>query len=554
MSDRPNEWQMALFNQPFGRARDLALGGRLISQDSNPRRRRLRGGKRRRPEVLLVFLVFVIAAASWPPDSNEAHYLTKAKHYWDGQFAAGDFYLGTRDAHTGFFLLAGWPTMFVSLGAVAWIGRFAAWMLLAWAWVRLHRAVMPRRGSPALTAALFLVGTESLNFAGEWVVGGFEAKPLAYVLVLLGLEALVRRRWNRVWIMLGGASAIHVLVGGWSLVLSAIVWFREPRRPSLIRMTPALLVGAALSLGGLLPALLLNRDATASGIDQAARIYVYDRLPHHLAPTRLPPGEQVTRAIRHGALVGSFALLCLMGGAGRRHRRLRAWIWSAAGLAAVGLALSFVSTFRPDLAARALRNYWFRSNDFGMAAGVALFSLRGVAVLEVRHRQTAGAILRAALVIVAVGHLGLAVRERYLDPRPPADRDSTSAASYQRWVEVCGWIAAHVQPGSRFLTPLDSQSFVWRTGLGQVVTRKDIPQDAAGIIEWRSRIDNIYFTEAGGTKTAYASLAEQEEERLLQLAERYDAQFVLTVARPALDLPLLHANAVYAVYDVSGRP
>ena len=60
--------------------------------------------------------------------------------------------------------------------------------------------------------------------AGEWVIGGVEAKGFAYVLVFLGLEALAANRWNRVWLLLGAASAFHVLVGGWAAVAAGLAW------------------------------------------------------------------------------------------------------------------------------------------------------------------------------------------------------------------------------------------------------------------------------------------------------------------------------------------
>src|SRR5688500_11446594 len=48
-------------------------------------------------EIALVFVVFATYAA-WPvPDVNEAHYLTKARHFWDPAWVAGDFFLDSAD-------------------------------------------------------------------------------------------------------------------------------------------------------------------------------------------------------------------------------------------------------------------------------------------------------------------------------------------------------------------------------------------------------------------------------------------------------------------------
>ena len=112
----------------------------------------------------------------------------------------------------------------MSQTALAWTGRTITWLLLAWAWRRLSVAVIPRRWYSVLTAALFACLMERCHMAGEWVIGGVEAKGFAYVLVLLGLEALLRSRWNRALWLFGEASAFHVLVGGWAMVAAAVAW------------------------------------------------------------------------------------------------------------------------------------------------------------------------------------------------------------------------------------------------------------------------------------------------------------------------------------------
>jgi hypothetical protein len=44
-------------------------------------------------EIALIFLLLFIEGA-WPvPDSNEPHYLAKARHYWDADWCADDFFL-----------------------------------------------------------------------------------------------------------------------------------------------------------------------------------------------------------------------------------------------------------------------------------------------------------------------------------------------------------------------------------------------------------------------------------------------------------------------------
>src|SRR5262245_25750257 len=175
-------------------------------------------------EIILILGVFIIHAGSAVPDVNEPHYLSKAKHYWNPSWCSEDVFCTSADAHQVFYWTFGWLSLWLSLPALAWVGRFITWTLLAWAWRRLSVAIVPNPLYAVLSAALFVALNAHCHMAGEWVVGGLEAKGFAYVLVLLGLEQLVRNRWTWVWLLLGAAGAFHVIIGGWSVVAAGIAW------------------------------------------------------------------------------------------------------------------------------------------------------------------------------------------------------------------------------------------------------------------------------------------------------------------------------------------
>ncbi|MHC4180705.1 MAG: DUF6798 domain-containing protein, partial [Planctomycetota bacterium] len=227
-------------------------------------------------EIALVFAVFSIQGASPVPGVNEPYYLGKAIHYWNADWARGDFFLNSKDSHTVFYYTFGWLSLWLRPPALAWFGRVLTWGLLAWAWRRLSFALLPRQWCSILTAALLVCLIERYHMAGEWVVGGVEAKGFAFVLVFLSLEAVVRNRWNRAWLLLGAASAFHVLVGGWSAVAAGLAWLMVGKdRPPLRSMWPAVLGGLILSLPGLVPALMLNWGTAAETVRAANQIYVY---------------------------------------------------------------------------------------------------------------------------------------------------------------------------------------------------------------------------------------------------------------------------------------
>src|SRR5690606_34744986 len=122
------------------------------------------------------------------------------------------------DAHQTFYWCFGWLTLLMPLPAVAWAGRLLTWTLLAAGWRRVSFLLVPKPLAAVLSAALFVGLLDRCNLAGEWVVGGVEAKGFAYAFVLFAIAEMLLGRWNRVWLLLGAASAWHVLVGGWSVV------------------------------------------------------------------------------------------------------------------------------------------------------------------------------------------------------------------------------------------------------------------------------------------------------------------------------------------------
>jgi len=336
-------------------------------------------------EVGLVLLVFFLQGA-WPvPDTNEAHYLSKAVHYWNPDWVPADAFLDSDDTHQVFYFTFGWLSLWLQPVALAWTGRLLCWGLMAWAWWRLSFALLPRRWLSILTAAVFVCLQSRFQLAGEWVVGGVEAKGFAYALVLFGLESLVRGRWNRVWLLLGGASAFHVLVGGWSVVAAALAWGMLGKdRPAIRSMLPALVGGFVLSLPGLLPAALLTRGVDDESIRLANQIYVFGRLGHHLVPARFLAAD----VVRFVLLTGVWIVYCRFAPTGPGWRRLKAFVLGTLLLSLAGLAIAGVTVNRLDVAAGLLRFYWFRLSDFGVPLGLALGAVSTLAWLAAVASRT----------------------------------------------------------------------------------------------------------------------------------------------------------------------
>lgn len=513
-------------------------------------------------EVLLVLLVCYTLAGDPAPHQNEPYYLCRLKHFWNPLWCAGDLFLDSPDAHLTFVWMFGWLTKWLSLSATAWTGRVLVWALLAWAWQRLSWRIVPKPFFAVLSAALWVVLIDQGNLAGEWVVGGFESKCVAYVFVLLALYELAAANWNRVWLLLGAASAFHVLVGGWSVVICAGIWIicQESRRLRPIRsMLPGLIAGGLLALFGIVPAIQLTLHQPPDVVAEANRIYVFDRLPHHLSPLTVPQDEVIRRLTRHGVLLLALGILVWVN---RRTqaanesfpkvvnrgglRRLTLFAWGAALLAAAGLLIELALWNEPVWAAALLRYYWFRLTDMAVPMAVALNSIVLIASGLLRERRWAPWALAAAIAVAGLPLLKT-VRDRADNPVPPSD---TGAPSYDDWVDLCNWVATDTAPKSRFITPRSNQSFKWRTGRPEVVTRKDIPQDARSMVEWSNRLHNIYYHDVDGQQVAVDSIADLGAEHVNAMAKKYGADYVIAYRDPALKLPVEFANNTYVVYHI----
>ena len=255
-----------------------------------------------------------------------------------------DFFCSTGDAHAVYYWAFGWVTnLGLSLDAVAWIGRVATWLLLAIAWRGLSYSLIPRPWLAVLSAQLFVMLTEQAHMAGEWIVGGVEAKGFAWALVLWVLQKLVLGRWNLACILLGIATSLHVLVGGWGAICLALVWFFPPGRRPALPLVGAI-VGTVLAIPGLYFAGTLNAGVEASTIAEANRIQVFERLPHHL----LPAAFQTGYVPRHLLLWALFAVLCLMTPAAEGNRFFRQFVAAAIGLALVGFVLGLLASMSPS--------------------------------------------------------------------------------------------------------------------------------------------------------------------------------------------------------------
>ncbi len=523
-------------------------------------------------EWLFVFFVFFLQGA-WPvPDVNEPYYVGKAIHFWNPSFGPRDDFFASRDAHWVFYFTAGWLSLFLPPAVTAWIIRLVTWTALTEGWRRLHRAVVGTGGLCTIwTATMFVAANDHFHLAGEWVIGGAEAKGLAYAALFFALAALARGDYPRTWLLLGIATAFHVLVGGWSMIATGFVWLLSGQeRLPLRRMIPYIFAAVVIALPGLVPSLMLTAGVSPQIEAQAHRIYVFHRLCHHMVVGCFAAWN----VARFAALTAVFIILCRQISSHARWLRVRNFVLGALLLACVGILLSMTVQIWPVFAASVLRYYWFRLADaavpMGTALGMALLvqsppsfglergfacrylrrGLLGVGILGAAGHLMGYALIRAVPVVPRTEWVAGTWRASVADP--------SLLRNYYGWRRVCKWIAENTPPDARFLTPRWNGSFKWYTGRSEVVTWKEIPQDAESIVQWWHRLLDIYVVDDPILgKRWIGTLAELREKRLLELAAKYNVDYIVTTWSPTLDLELAFGECgnPYLVYRARrGQP
>ena len=509
-------------------------------------------------ETLLIAVCFLLYAGQPAPDVNESHYLTKAKHFWDTSYCPGDLFLSSSFSHWLFYVCFGWMTKFMSLTAFAWTGRILTWSLMAFAWQRLSSAIVPLKFMSVLSALFFLLLNNKFHLAGEWVVGGFEAKGIAYFFVIYALSFLVRAQWKYVWPLLGAASAFHVLVGGWAVLacmFAAIVVMVRRSSNQSTRMEywksqanlawKPLLIGGILALPGILPPLISDFGAPAEARQLAAEVYVGQRIAHHLDFAAFPTWF----VARFAVLILFWGLLYLwlknrlMSNPVIFHRKLEPLQDFATGALLIsfcGLVISGLADSGSPFCESLLKFYWFRLADFALPATISLACCFVIAYwLELENdvfRRASSVIftvcvfLAAALLFVERHQLRIPNADVRSLPQYP-DSEERFRQSQQNWVKVCEWVRENTAEDAVFLTPYQQQTFKWYALRIEVVSWKDIPQDANSIVQWQQRLKDIQepqqYSELG--------LLVYNDDQLTELAQKYGADY-LVMPQAAYDL------------------
>jgi hypothetical protein len=511
---------------------------------------------------------------------NEADVLPLARQSADPNWMPNDWYLNQGAGYRFAFQRIAGP-MVRDLGFVpaALIGRAACYALVAAGLAVIAGAIGLRPGMLVLaTIALITLHPGQSTTGGEWFVGGFEAKAIAWGLALLAIGLALHHRYPLAAVLAGVATSFHVLVGGW-VTVALWLWlitFGRGGKPLTDRASLRTLAGCALctvlgAAGAALPLWSHFSTPPTHADPSASFIYVFLRLPHHLSPASWQTTAWMHLAMFVIVFTGAVALLWRWAKPVETSRRadlhLAALVTFAMLPFVVGL---LIATF--DSEGSLLRYYPFRVGGVLLPLGAYLLA----ALAMQRCAERGGAWSRRALVMMSmltlVGCFVMAARafDKHLEKVAHATAPGGSGGNDgESWAAACDAVRALTPDGARVITPpAGGADFTWRTGRARVANFKQMPQSPEAIIEWYRRMQDL----ANGADLAalarstpnydaedcrdalthgYKSLTTVQAKALM---DRYQADYFLTTADHRLDLPVLYDAERYILYAAPRLP
>ena len=535
--------------------------------------------------VWISFLAYSLISAPIPA-VNEPHYLCKAKHYWQPEWCAGDFFLESTNAHTVFYATVGVLTQWCSLEQTALIGRIVALLILSLGWCNLLLTLHSERWFPLKVCVLFLFFQACGSFSGEWLVGGVEGKVFGYGFLFAALGEVNRGRVISAGAFTGLAISFHPVIGIWGLLAfsgtllleiapamirvisrkSASETAEQPVEVGLAGQIPVAhgvygsLLLLACALPGLIPVYRLLSEAVPEQTKAAANfIQVHYRLAHHLDPrtfllraylcylgllvlwialARRGPSHLAARDKRGQTLSGQAIFesnrLPSKGSAPSCHgllaeRRFNRLVGFSILFAVSGVLIGWSSLPQRSLL---LKFYPFRVADLLVPLAVAM----GLARI---WPSSGGTMLSragyASLFVIAL------VRVHFV-----SESNRYSAEQTADWISACHWIDEHLAKDVLVFAPHDGRAFKWYAQRAEYVSYKDCPQDAGGIVEWNRRLQflqkwfNAHFDDEKYTV-----------EELRDFRKQTGITHILTDRIGPVELDPVFGNDTYDVYDLT---
>ena len=490
---------------------------------------RARGVLRHWHVISLLALFFVLLGKP-VPHGNESIYLTMLLRHWNEGFLDNDWLFSqAHPEHFVFNSIFGSLALVVPMGVIAWVGRIASWTLTVLALLRLGQRVGLSARAMSVAIALWVVYRQSI-VAGEFVLGGFEAKSFAYVLMIHALVMFCDQRHRAGAACLGVAFSFHPVIGMWSALAAglALLVNRTPIRQvaEVVGMT------FACSLPGLIPIVLMAGASSAGSVGDA-RWLALVHMPFHLDPLSWSKADLLLSAM--------MMAFCVVHGRQRMNRShfrfLLAFESALCLFFLVGVAWRVGGVYS------LIRLMPFRL--FGVL--ISLFFLMHVmhAVFHIEKVRSSRAMM--ALGVLAVVCLGNPIESAWGQIKSTMQ---LWASPHDSLGNAMVWVARHTERDCVVILPpwrKDSYALAKRA---QVATWEFVPYGEIG--EFRERIEDLIGTKwqvfdgRGVPQLMEDAYRQLSGEQVKRLALKYGAAYF--VSNQSYQFEVVHRTGDYRIY------
>ncbi len=497
---------------------------------------------------------------------NEVDVLPLAKQFVAPDWIANDWYLNLETNYRYLFqIIFGWLIVHFGFLATSIIGRLICYALVSWGIVLLGQKL-------GLSLSYLLLATVVITYqgnlqgtiAGEWFVGGLEAKALAYGLILIALPLMLSKKYILMTLLLGLATSFHVLVGGWAFI-TTLGWFcfRPQRLFKLGKNVWLLLVIYLAASAFAIPTAFQQLFAPSISANiSPSFIYVFLRLPHHLNPFAWHPllwlRLTIYLSIWALCMVSLQKNADLQGWKSEDYARFELAEFTLISLIpfVTGVAIAFF-----DHQGQWLQYYPFRFGD--MMLPLTTFLLLACSLqAKFSFKNNRFRLILIALLSCILLTQGAIFNQRaiaYAD-FPTSEQDVDS-----QFKLMSTWIDEHIDREAIVIShPWKLTSFSWMSERATIVKLKMFPQTKKSIVEYYERLNDlsagavakIYFgdrkiDQGNMVKAISAGFSHLNTSQVKQLMTKYQSNYFLTDESHHLDLPVVHIQAPYILYGLT---
>ncbi|MBD2358642.1 hypothetical protein H6G41_29225 [Tolypothrix sp. FACHB-123] len=411
-----------------------------------------------------------------------------------------------------------------------------------------------------IAIGLFFAGTKAWSgqgsIAGEWLVGGLEAKAVAYGLILLAIALMLRKRYRAMALILGIATSFHILVGvyafltflGW-LILKPLT--RLPNKQEFGLIILLYLVGSSFAFKSIVEHFL---TVNYVGSLQPSYIYVFVRLSHHLNPLSWTLWKWINLITHLVILAISVSIIWFKQPTERLSQQHIAQMelceFTLISLIPFLLGIA-IAPF--DTQGRFLQYYPFRFGDIVLPLNTCLlFACATQQTLNHTrwHSRLLLLISCFLLTYITVNQMPIFRHQFQSLSQFPSQEQGVD----QQWKDLCNWVRNNTPKNANLVSsPVEFDNITWITERPIIAKWKLMAQNKAGILEWYNRI-----RELGGDSLINKLKVSREQltkgyNRLTTaqakaIMLKYQADYLVTRIQHQLDIPVAYRNQSYVLY------